>query len=280
MQASARQGTARLPTTSSAPCLGAWLAFGATDVGQAISQSYQQFVQGFELGFQQSMQNLNGQFGTQAPSQPQIPNIDAAIKRATGLDITKDFGWNGDVGGFLQGSSPLDIGGGLVIQTDNPQQATVTLAKLRKALGRNRSLKITPGSDGGFNIESASAPVGAKVAIRDDKVVFAFAGATIDDVLQPSQTLGDADNFKSATGALGDGIDPTFYLDAPTLVQLISNSGGSSDPSYQQAAPYLSAINYVVVGNGISGDRTTSRLVLGLKEPSSGSETTAAAIQP
>ncbi len=280
-QAAGPAGTGPEPATSSARSPpGPGSPSAPRTSARRSRNSYQQFVQGFELGFQQSMQNLNDQFGTTAPSQPQIPNIDAAIKRATGLDITKDFGWIGDVGGFLQGSSPLDIGGGLVIQTDNPQQATVTLAKLRKALGRNRSLKITPGSDGGFNIQSASAPVGAEVAIRDDKVVFAFAGATIDDVLQPSQTLGDADNFKSATDALGDGIDPSLYLDASTLVQLISNAGGASDPGYQQAAPYLSAINYVVAGNGVSGDTATARLVIGLKEPSSSSETTAAAIQP
>ncbi len=36
----------------------------------------------------------------------------------------------------------------------------------------------------------------------------------------------------------------------------------------------------MIAGNGVSGDRTTGRFVLGLKEPSSGSETTAAAIQP
>ncbi len=260
---------------------GAWLAFGASDVGQTITKSYEQFLQGFQLGFQSGIDNLNKQIGGGASVQPQqLPDVSATIKKATGLDISKDFGWVGDVGGFLQGSSPLDIGGGLVIQTDNAAQATATLAKLRKALGRERSLKITPGSDGGFNIQPVGTPIGAEVAIRNDKVVFAFAGATIDDVLQPSQTLGDADNFKSAADALGDGVNPTFYLDATTLLSLLQNSGSTSDPSFQQALPYLSAIDYLVVGSGVSGDRMTGRIVLGLKQSDGGSDTTAAAIQP
>ena len=103
----------------------AWPTSGAPKASQAISDSYQQFLQGFELGFQQSMSQLNEQFGDAGlPGSPQVPDINARIKAATGLDITKDFGWVGNVGGFVQGSSVLDIGGGIVIETDDAAQAT------------------------------------------------------------------------------------------------------------------------------------------------------------
>ena len=109
-------------------------------------------------------------------------------------------------------------------------------------------------------------------------MVFAFAGATIDDVLEPQETLGDSDNFSSASDALGDGLDASFYLDMPTVVSLIEGSGATSDPDYQAAAPYISAIDYLVAGGGEQDDRSVARFVLGVKESSSGGSDTAASM--
>jgi hypothetical protein len=260
---------------------GAWLAFGAPDVGQTIATSYEQFLQGFELGFQQSMEQLGGEFGS--PVTPQdIPDINAEIQKATGLDITKDFGWIGNMGAFVQGSSPLDIGGGVVIETDDAAQATATLAKLRNALGRERGLKITPTDGGGFTITPVGSPLGAEIAVRDDKVVFAAGGATVDDVLEPSETLADNDRFSSAADVLGDDLEPSVYVDLPTIFSLVESTGAaSSDPDYQAAQPYLSALDYMIAGGSSSDDGTTGRFVIGLKEPSSDtSDTSAAAITP
>lgn len=258
---------------------GAWLAFGASDVGDYIATTYQSFVQGFQQGFQESLGQVNPQLD-QFPHVSDVPNVDDIIKEATGLDVQKDFAWVGDVGGFIQGTSVLDIGGGLVIETDDPKQAAATLAKLRKALSRERSLKIQPGEDGGFNLSTPDVPGGAQVGIRDDKVVFAFAGTTIDDVLEPEERLEDSDRFETAQDALGDDLSPSFFLDVATLVSTIEGAGVDSDPEYQAARPYLTAINFLVAGGGTEDDRSVGRFVLGVKEPSGDGDTAAAAITP
>jgi hypothetical protein len=259
----------------------AWLAFGAPDVGGRIAEGYQQFVEAFQTGLQSGLGDVQDSLGAQGLKPTDIPRIDVEIEKQIGLDITKDLGWIGNVGGFVQGASIFDLGGGIVIETDDPDAATAALAKLRTALGRERSLKITETEDGGFNIQTADAPVGAEVGIRDDKVVFAFAGATIDDVLEPSETLSDSDTFSSADSALGDDLDPSFYLDLAPILSLVESSGGSSDPDYAMAAPYLSAIDYLIAGGGVSDDRATGRFVIGVQEQTeSSSDTAAATITP
>jgi len=174
----------------------------------------------------------------------------------------------------------LDIGGAVVIETDDPQQATATLNKLRNALGRQRELEITPTDGGGFNVTPAGSPIGAEVAVRDDKVVFAGGGVSVDDALEPSETLADNDRYSSASDALGSDLTPSLFVDIPTIVSLIESTGAaSSDPDYQQAQPYLSALSYIVAGGSVSDGTSTGRFVLGLQEPTSSAET-AAVITP
>jgi hypothetical protein len=250
----------------------AWLAFGAADVGTTIATTYQQFLEGFQQGFQESIDEFGSEFGGEFGSPVQeVPDLNQIIREATGLDLATDFEWVGDVGGFVQGTSLFEVGGGLVIETDDPQQAAATLAKLRQALSRERALKITPTEGGGFNITTPDVPAGAEIGIRDDKVVFAFAGATIDEVLEPSETLGDSDRFSTAQSALGEDISTSFFLDMATVISLAEGAGATTDPEYQQAAPFLSAIDYLVAGGGTVDDRSIGRFVLGVKEPSSSS---------
>ena len=208
----------------------AWFAFGAPDVGGRIAETYQQFVDAFETGLESGIGDVQDSLDAQGLKPTDIPEIDVEIEKRLGLDITKDLGWIGNVGGFVQGASIFDLGGGIVIETDDPDAAAAALAKLRAALGRDRSLKITETEDGGFNIQTLDAPVGAEVGIRDDKVVFAFAGATIDDVLEPSKTLSDSDTFSSADSALGDDLDPSFYLDLAPILALVEKLGRGLGP--------------------------------------------------
>ena len=73
----------------------AWLAFAAADVGQQIQASLDQFKAGFQAGLR-------------VVGRPDS-NVDpiAEINKATGIDVEKDLGSIGDVGGFVQGTSLL-----------------------------------------------------------------------------------------------------------------------------------------------------------------------------
>jgi hypothetical protein len=118
---------------------------------------------------------------------------------ATGLNLEEDLAWIGDVGGFVEGTSIFGLGGGLVVTTDDQQAAEDAVAKVQQAIGKSRSLKVTPSQDG-FDIQAQGAPLGAQVAVDDDKVVVAAGADTVDDVLSPSETLGDSDTFQAAEG--------------------------------------------------------------------------------
>lgn len=249
----------------------AWLAFAAGDVGSQIEAQIDQAVSAFESGFESEGTGLKA------------PDLEAEIRKSTGLDITKDFAWIGDAGGFVQGASVLGIGGGLVIEATDEQAASDSLEKIQTALGKQPGLEITPGEGGGFRAQIAGAPVGAEVAVQDGKVVVAAGGASVDDVLSPAEALGDSDRFGTASESLGDGLTPSFFLDFAPLVSLIESTGqATSDPSYQQAAPYLGALDYLIAGSGADGDRTNSSITLGVKESEGGSseEAPAAALTP
>lgn len=254
-----------------------WLALAVPMIGEAISAGYEGFVQSFEAG----LKGVEGQGLKGIPGGipgGDLPDIKAEIKRAIGLDLSKDFDWAGDMGLFVQGSSLLAIGGGLVIETDDEQAAAAALSKLRRALGRQQDLRIVKTPDG-FQIQTPGAPLGAEVALRDGKVVLAVAGASVDDVLSPTATLSDSEAFQTAAAALGDDLDASLYVDFPAIVSLIESSGQVTlDPSYEQAKPILDAIAYLIAGGGSDGDRALGRLVLGLQDAPSGSGSAAAIV--
>jgi hypothetical protein len=250
-----------------------WLAFATSDLGKTLQNSVDQFTEGFKAGFEAS-----------APPGFNASDYDpiAMLKQQTGIDLSKDLTWIGDAGGFVEGSSVLGLGGGLVLESNDDQAASQTIDRLQQALSSNRQLKrqikISP-SDNGFSIQAAGAPVGAEVAVEDGKVVFAAGAATVDDVLDPSETLDGSDRFNSAKDALGDGSTPSFFLDFAPVISLVDSSA-SSDPDYQAAKPYLDSLDYLVAGGKLDGDRATGSLVLGVKEASGDSTATSAAIVP
>lgn len=248
-----------------------WLAFASSDVGAQLQTTIDQFEQGFQAGFESA-----------APSGFSAPSIDpfAEVERATGLDLRTDFDWIGDAGGFVEGSSLFGLGGALVLEATDEQAAADTVQKLQTALSKERSLQIS-GTDSGFDITAAGAPVGAQVAVEEGQFIFAAGADTVDDVLSPPETLEDSDRFGTAQDALGDDLVPAFYLDFLPVLSLIESSGQvGDDPEYQAAKPYLDALDYVVAGSQIDGDRTIGSFVLGVRDAPEGDEASAAVLTP
>ena len=246
----------------------AWLAFATADVGQQIQASLEQFKAGFAAGLQSSGTGLD------------VDPI-AEFNKATGINVEQDLEWIGDVGGFVQGASLLGVGGGLVLETDDEQAASESIDNLSAALQKQREVQVTP-SDTGFTLQVAGAPIGAEVTVQDGKVVLAGGGATVDDVLEPSETLEGSDRFNTAQDALGDDLSASFFLDFAPVVALIESTGAATaDPSYQMAKPYLDRLDFVVSGSKLDGDRTTGAFVVGVKDaPAETEDTSAAVITP
>lgn len=247
----------------------AWLAFGVPRLGDAIAAGYETFVQGFEAGFEAT-----------GPQGFETPDIDAELRDALGLDIARDFGWAGDLGFFVQGTSVLGLGGGLVIETDDEQAAADAVDRLRSTLAKQRGIQISDTADG-FELSTRSAPVGAEVAVTDGKVVVAGAGITVDEILAPSETLADSEEFGTASDALGEGVEAAIYLDFGAISSLVESSGqAGADPSIGQALAILDSLTYLVAGNGTDGDRSIGRIVLGIGEGGDSGSGAAASIAP
>jgi uncharacterized protein DUF3352 len=253
-----------------------WLAFATANFGETLQNSIDQFAEGFQAGLESS-----------APAGFDTSSIDpiSMFKQATGIDLKTDLAWIGDAGGFVEGSSVFGLGGGLVLESNDDQAATDSIDKLESALSSNAQLKrqiqVTP-SDSGFSVQANGAPIGAEVGLQDGKVVAAAGAATVDDVVSSSDTLDGSDRFNTATDALGDGSTPSFFLDFGPIVSLVESSGqAGTDPDYQSAKPYLDALDYLVSGSAVDGDRTTGSIVLGVKEASTESaDATSAVIMP
>lgn len=256
-----------------------WLAFASADVGEQLQSSIDQFEAGFQDLVEQAAvpgSAASGAYGA---------NIDplAEIRKATGLDLSADFNWIGDAGGFVEGSSFLGLGAGLVLEATDEGAASDAIGKLEKALQGNSQLQLSPSDSGdGFSIQVAGAPVGAEVALQDGKVVVAVGGATVDDVVSAPDALDGSDRFTTAREALGEDVTPSFFLDFSPVVSLIESTGqATQDPDYQQAKPYLDALDYLVSGSRVESDRSMFSLVLGLRDPGTASDdTTAATITP
>lgn len=273
------EGTETTDIVSTLPS-GSWLAFGAPMVGEAIAAGYDSFVQGLELGLSAQAQGLEGDLpgGTVEPlPQADVPDIRRELKRQLGIDLSKDLAWMGDVGVFVEGSSLLSVGGGMVIETDDPDAASDAVAQIGRALARRPDVQVRRTADG-FQVQSG--PAGAEVSVGDDKVVIAAAGVTVEDVLSPSETLADSESFQSASGALGDDLTAAMFVDFPAIVALIEGSGQTGSPEYQQVKPVLDALDYMIAGSGSSDGRAVGRVVLGLKEGGGSSDAPAAALQP
>ena len=237
----------------------AWFAFGVADLGKVLQLSVDSFVQGFNSTT------------ADLPPSVELPDVPKEIEKQTGIDIERDLAWIGDVGGFVQGTSIFGLGGGLVIETDDEEAARAALDDLAQTLSRERSIDLRETPEG-FEIQVQGAPVGAEVALRDGKVVLAAAGATVDDVLSPSETLDSNERFGTASEALGEDLTPLFFVDVPTIFELVDSTGQApTDPEYQVAKPYLDAIDYIVAGGSSDGDRVISRFVLGVREAESSS---------
>lgn len=246
-----------------------WMAFAASGVGDQISNSIAQFKAGFEAGFDDAAPNLADEVD---PIQ--------MFQDATGLNLEQDLAWIGDVGGFVEGTSIFGLGGGLVVTTDDQQAAEDAVAKVQQAIGSSRELKVTPSQDGGFDIQAQGAPLGAQVAVEDDKVVVAAGADTVDDVLSPSETLGDSDTFQAAEDDLGSDLTPGFFINFAPILDLV-DSIGQSDPEIESARPYLNALDFLIGGSKVDGDRSVAGFTLGVQDQPEGSDSgTSAVITP
>ena len=224
----------------------AWLAAGVKNFGQAIKSLF-----GLVAGAAGGQQALEQQ-----------------LKTAAGIDLQQDlFSWIGDVAFFVNGDSKATIGGGALIKSTNPTASRKALAKfalLANRSGKARASAVTVGKASGFKLSLNSAPKGIYMVQGGDTVAIAYGDAAAKSAFAGGPGLTSSSGYKDAAAKLGDGYSPSFYLTFAPILNL-AQSFGASSKSWQQAQPYLTALDYVIAGSAKSGSGSASRLRVGFK---------------
>lgn len=195
---------------------------------------------------------------------PGAGRIEDMVERETGLDLAADvFSWLGDAGVFVEGTGTPGISLGLIAQTSDPDGPRKLLDVIQ-GLVEQRSGRVSSGppegAEYGFSFGIPSLGGGAEAGVVGDTLVGAF-GTTVDQVLNPEQTLGEDDAYADALAALGDGVAPALFVDLPEIIA-VAERGAADDPpgegvDYDAIRPYVGEL-----GSLIAGSRRTDGLVV------------------
>lgn len=165
------------------------------------------------------------------------------VRRETGLDVRKDvLGWMGDATFYVRGSSIADIGGALVVQTKDPARSKAALPKIA-GLVRGQGIELVradvAGTDIAFRLRGGLPLV---LAQSGDRVVLALGEAGVREALKPAGRLGDDERFERAVGLLGDGIEPTLFVDPAAIGSLVGAFGGPGGEKTQRVLQRFGAL--------------------------------------
>jgi hypothetical protein len=224
-----------------------WLAIGTAEVGEVASE------------FLQVVEDQNP--GT-------VENLDSQLAAQTGLRLQEDIlSWMGDTGLFVEGTGILELRGGIVIESKNPDrsEATIkTLGDLAAAQGAPVSPVEIEGLSGFAVSNPPELPQPVNVVAGGDRVVIAYGDSATREAIEASDTLDGSEAFQEAGEALGDDFNPSFYLEVPAVVSLIEGFMPTDDPTYQQdVKPWIDPLTHIVAGSKLEGDTLVQRVVIG-----------------
>lgn len=195
------------------------------------------------------------------------PNQLKKTLKETGIDLESIAGSIGDVGAYVTGNSESSLGGALVMETDNAEQAKNTVSNIGlflRSTGTPGITKITEGASG-FSIASpelGSRPV-VVVAKRSRMAIGYGLAPTLASFQESGQTLGDLPAYKEAVNALGD-TPIAAFVEGPAALNLARSLVPPGEVEFEEAEPFLQKIDYLALGSEASGDLATAKLIVGV----------------
>jgi hypothetical protein len=227
-----------------------WLALGIGDLGGSLNRTLTTFSRLGSFGgvnFGQLLRQLNAQ---------------------AGFNVQRDlFSWMGGTGVFVSGAGLTDLNVGVVIDSKNPALSRAAVTKIGRLLQKSgtavRRLSL-PGTDAGIALRPKNAAVTIDVVDGHGKFVVGLGDASTTAALHPSTTMSSSGPYRTAVSGL-DGIQPSFLLDFPTLLNFIEGLGQGSSPSFQQIKPYLQSLTTLAAGGQRQGNVSRTKLVLGVR---------------
>lgn len=199
-------------------------------------------------------------------TQRELDIVDAQLQREAGIKLT-DLQAFGDLAVFASGESITELQVGGVVELPDQAVRQRLLGALRQAVIREGAAQVAPltiqGAEG-FSIQPVGLPVPINVAASGDRVVIAGGDPATEALLSGDGGVQSSEGFERASGALGDGFAVNFLVETDPVIALVESTG-EDDEDFQEAKPYLEAIDYIASGTATSGGRDISRLVVGVK---------------
>ena len=187
----------------------------------------------------------------------------------SGIDIEAIVGAIGDVGVFVEGNSESTLGGALVIEAEDPNEAQNTVKNLGLLLRESGVPGVTAIKEGSFSGFSISSPeLGEKplvVAAGGSKIAISYGPEAAAAALsEKAGTLADDPDFEAAKAALGETPISGFLAGAPALELFEALASPLDVAEIDPVKPYLEKLGWVALGGSSSGDSTSATLVAGL----------------
>lgn len=195
--------------------------------------------------------------------------VAAQVRGRTGLDLDKDL--LDPLGGlalFVRGGSPLDIGGGVLLQLTDAAAAQRLLTRIEAIVAGGAHLAprpVTLGGARGFELAIPQSPQPIVVLAQGAKLAAGYAASSAQDLLAPQQRFDQSADGKAAIATLGNGYTPSFVLLVPQLAGLLHSLDELQAIHVSSVLPYLGAYRSLVVGTKGDGDRTSVRVVAALR---------------
>ena len=193
----------------------------------------------------------------------------AQARASLGLDLDRDLlDALGGLGVFVRGESPLDIGGGALLQMTDAAAAQRLLTRIEAIVRAGAHLPTRPVGTGGargFEVQIPQSPQPIVVLAKGDRLAAGYAASSAQDLLDPQQRFDDSSAGKAAIATLGEGYTPSFALVVPPLAGLLSSLDQLQVADLSSVLPYVKAYRSLAIGTKQDGDRTSVQIVAALR---------------
>lgn len=202
-----------------------------------------------------------------------IPNkvpphqLKKALKQK-GIDLESIIAPVGDVGLFVDGSNQGNLGGALVLETEDSKQAANTVSNLGlflQASGMSGITRLSGGEATGFVLRNREiGPQPVVVGAKGNRIGIGYGLRSVPAALSGNgETLAETPQYEEAADALGS-TPISAFVEGHAALRLASGLVPPGEEGFRQAKRYLTKVDYVAVGSEGSGEVTTAKLIVGL----------------
>jgi len=229
----------------------AWAVFGAADFGGMVESLLDSVLAAGVPGLSRDL-------------------LERQFQAETGLHLQRDvLSWIGDLGAFVEGTTLDALGGGIVIESRDPQasaRAVDAIGRLAKRQGAPiRRLPKVDSVDVGFAIRDRSMPEAVYVVATDRAVIGVYGRSALEHALR-SRPIERTAVYQDAADELGSDFTVGGLIGIAPVLDLVDGLGANREPIYQrEVKPWLEPLSFVVFGSKLDGDSIVQRIVLGVR---------------